>query len=64
MDLSHESQLIELRRRFTDDAAHLAGVAEGTADQRRADILHGKAAYAVTALRYMDELERVDGPIA
>ena len=64
MDLSYEAQLIELRRRFTADALTAAERADATADAHAATILRGKAAYAVTALRYMDELDRANGPIA
>jgi hypothetical protein len=64
MDLSYEARWLNLRRQLAEDAATLAALAEGTADSSKALNLHGKAAYAVTALRHMDELDRVTGPIA
>jgi hypothetical protein len=64
MELSFEAKWLHLRRQFEEDAAALACLAETTTAEPRASLLHGKAAYAVTALRLMDEADRAGGPRA
>jgi hypothetical protein len=64
LNLSWEGRWTEARIRFARDAAHLADVAMATADHIRAAEQRGKAAGFVEALKHMDELERVNGPIA
>ena len=61
---SYEDRWNWLRDQLTEDHAAATDLADATADAHAATILRGKAAYAVTALRYMDELDRANGPIA
>jgi hypothetical protein len=64
LSLDWADRWTEARIRFARDAAYLADRAMATADHIRAAEQRGKAAGFVEALKHMDELERVNGPIA